>query len=208
MTGTGRDIPRRWLDRASMRFMISLPRFRPPSERHECPMRPAILAVAFLAFVTIASAQETPVKTGPRFELRPGERYFREDGRPTFLLGRNPAAMNPEGFEVHFRRAAAAGERLVRIHFTYLPPREKAGEIDAGMWQSGDRSWRRRKSMAWPCCRCWGCGPIGMMAATKKHGTDGIRIPTTSSAAGRRNGPLICSTTPPAASSGCAAWTP
>ena len=77
-------------------------------------------------------------KDGPRFELRPGERYFREDGRPVFVLGRNPVSMNPKAYEEHFRHAADAGERFMRIHFTFIPPGEKAGEIDAGMLASWD----------------------------------------------------------------------
>ena len=77
-------------------------------------------------------------KDRPRFELRPGETYFREDGRPVFVLGRNPAGMNPKVYEEHFRHAAEAGERFMRIHFTFIPPGEKAGEIDAGMLASWD----------------------------------------------------------------------
>ena len=75
---------------------------------------------------------------GPRFELRPGENYFRVSGRPAFVLGRNPAGRNPPAFDEHFRHAAAAGEQFVRIHFTFMPPGEKAGEIDAGMLAGWD----------------------------------------------------------------------
>ena len=77
-------------------------------------------------------------KDRPRFELRPGEMYFREGGRPVFVLGRNPVGMNPKAYEEHFRHAAEAGERFMRIHFTFIPPGEKAGEIDAGMLASWD----------------------------------------------------------------------
>jgi hypothetical protein len=38
----------------------------------------------------------------------------------------------------HFRHAAAAGELFMRIHFTFIPPNEKAGEIDSRMLQSWD----------------------------------------------------------------------
>lgn len=79
-----------------------------------------------------------PGDPSPKIELRPGERYFRVDGRPMFVLGRNPAGTSPEAFEDHFRHTAAAGERMVRIHFTYSPPSEKAGEIDAGMLKAWD----------------------------------------------------------------------
>ena len=77
-------------------------------------------------------------RIGPSFELLPGEHYFRIDGKPSFVLGRNPVGMNPKAYEEQFHQAASAGERFVRIHFTYLPPGEKAGGIDAGMLQSWD----------------------------------------------------------------------
>lgn len=75
---------------------------------------------------------------GPRFELRPGENCFRVDGRPSFVLGRNPAGMNPKAYDAHFCHAAAAGERFMRIHFTHFPPGEAPGEIDASMLRSWD----------------------------------------------------------------------
>ena len=119
---------------------------------HRCTgsVKTAILALTFLACAPITRAQDPRAESKhpdrfssqpgqePRLGLRPGENYFRADGRPAFVLGRNPAAMNPQGYEEHFRQAAAAGERFMRIHFTYLPPGEKAGEIDAGMLQSWD----------------------------------------------------------------------
>jgi hypothetical protein len=74
----------------------------------------------------------------PAFELREGERYFRIDGAPAFVLGRNPVGVNPEAFADHFRNAAAAGERFMRIHFTYSPAGEKAGEIHPDMLNSWD----------------------------------------------------------------------
>jgi len=75
---------------------------------------------------------------GPQFELLQGEYYFRIEGKPAFVLGRNPVGMNPKAYEEHFHHVAIAGERFVRIHFTYLPPGEKAGEVDVGMLQSWD----------------------------------------------------------------------
>ena len=71
-------------------------------------------------------------------ELRKGERYFRIDGVPAFVLGRNPVGVNPAAFAEHFQNAAAAGERFMRIHFTYSPAGEKAGEIHPGMLQAWD----------------------------------------------------------------------
>jgi hypothetical protein len=93
-------------------------------------------SLCLLAAVGAASPKASGVK--PRFELRPGDRYWRVDGRPAFVLGRNPAGMNPEAYDDHFRHAAESGERLMRIHFTYIPPGEKAGEIDPGMLASWD----------------------------------------------------------------------
>jgi hypothetical protein len=79
-----------------------------------------------------------PNSQGPFLELRPGEKYFRLGGRMAFVLGRNPAGTSPKAYDDHFRHAAAAGERFIRIHFTYIPPGEKAGEVDAGMLKSWD----------------------------------------------------------------------
>jgi hypothetical protein len=76
--------------------------------------------------------------TPPVFELRTGERYVRIDGTPAFVLGRNPVGVSPEAFAAHFRNAVAAGERFVRIHFTYSPAEEKAGEIHPGMLKAWD----------------------------------------------------------------------
>ena len=92
------------------------------------------------ALITSGQTQSSPRPAAerPRFELRPGEPYFRVDGRPAFVLGRNPAGMNPQAYDDHFRHAAEAGERFMRIHFTYIPPGEKAGEIDAAMLKSWD----------------------------------------------------------------------
>ncbi|MCX7009268.1 MAG: hypothetical protein NTY53_18820 [Kiritimatiellaeota bacterium] len=87
--------------------------------------------LAALMGLMLSAAGQTGA--GPRFELHRGENYFRVAGHPAFVLGRNPVGKNPKDYDDHFRHAAAAGERFVRIHFTYLPPTEKPGEIDAGM---------------------------------------------------------------------------
>jgi hypothetical protein len=63
------------------------------------------------------------------FELRPNERFFRANGQQGFVLGRNPIGTSPAAFDDHFKNAAAAGERLMRIHLTHMPDGEKAGEI-------------------------------------------------------------------------------
>jgi len=75
--------------------------------RYAQPMKATILALVFVALTLIASAQDTPAK--PLLELPPGEHYFRSEGRPAFVLGRNPAGMNPKEYADHFRHAAAAG---------------------------------------------------------------------------------------------------
>jgi hypothetical protein len=75
----------------------------------------------------------------PRFELRAGEKYFRVNGQPAFLLGRNLVGKSPKDYDDHFRHAAAAGERLVRIHFIYSPPGEKPGQIDANILTAWDK---------------------------------------------------------------------
>jgi hypothetical protein len=80
----------------------------------------------------------SPNRQDVLLELRPGEKYFRVDGRATFVLGRNPVGTTAKAYDEHFRHAAAAGERFMRIHFTFMPPGEKAGEIDAGMLGSWD----------------------------------------------------------------------
>jgi hypothetical protein len=76
--------------------------------------------------------------TAPAIELRRGERYFRVGGRPSFVFGRNPVGRETATYFGHLRSAAAAGERLVRIHFTYLPPGEPPGKIDTQMLHAWD----------------------------------------------------------------------
>jgi hypothetical protein len=73
-----------------------------------------------------------------KFELPAGEKYFRVNGQPEFLLGRNPVGTSSKAYDDHFRHAVAAGERFMRIHFTYSPPGEKAGQIDAAVLKGWD----------------------------------------------------------------------
>lgn len=86
-------------------------------------------------FVSYSSETKPTNQTveGPRFELRPGENFFRVNGNPAFVLGRNPVGTSAEAFEEHFRNIAANGEQIVRIHFTYMSPSENPGEISTGM---------------------------------------------------------------------------
>ena len=92
----------------------------------------------FLAGNIPAPASPSQADAPPLFELRPGEKFFRVNQQSAFVLGRNPAGTSPQAYAEHFRQAAAAGERFMRIHFTFIPPGEKAGEIDAGMLKSWD----------------------------------------------------------------------
>jgi hypothetical protein len=96
------------------------------------------LAAALFCSFNGAAPPARKADSKPRFELRPGEKYFRVSGRQTFVLGRNPVGRTPKAYADHFRHAAAAGETFVRIQFRYSPPGEKAGEIDAGMLKSWD----------------------------------------------------------------------
>ena len=109
----------------------------------------AYIQAGLFAFVVLAtgalasSIPESQTKSnrgeGPRFELLPGGKFFRVNGKTEFMLGRNPVGMNATAFDDHFRNIAAAGERLVRIHFNYMPPNEKPGEIDANMLRVWDQ---------------------------------------------------------------------
>jgi hypothetical protein len=104
-------------------------------------MRPMAAIVAMLTALLnspLPAAQVAQSDTSPVFEVRKGERYFRIDGAPAFVLGRNPVGVSPEAFAEHFQKAAAAGERFMRIHFTYSPAGEKAGEIHPDMLKMWD----------------------------------------------------------------------
>jgi hypothetical protein len=99
-----------------------------------------LVALAGLLPCSFDGVALPPVKSDekPRFELRAGEKYFRVNGQPAFVLGRNPVGLNPKAYAEHFQHAAAAGEQFMRIHFTFSPPGEKAGTIDAGVLKSWD----------------------------------------------------------------------
>ena len=97
--------------------------------------------LAALAGVLLCSSNEAAPPPSrpderPRFELRAGEKFFRVNDHPTFVLGRNPVGMSPKAYDDHFRHAAAAGEQFMRVHFTFSPPGEKAGDIDAAVLKS------------------------------------------------------------------------
>ena len=73
-----------------------------------------------------AGAVRLPVAT-----LRPGEMYFRMDGTPRFLLGRNPTGWQTSQFEPLLRWAHESGEGLIRVHLTAgMVPHAAAGQVD------------------------------------------------------------------------------
>jgi len=95
----------------------------------------SLLAIfPMLSPLSAAEVQKAkPNRLSPVLEHRKGERFFRSDGVPAFVLGRNPVGVSAEAFAGHFQKVAAAGERFMRIHFTYSPAEEKAGEIHPDM---------------------------------------------------------------------------
>ena len=101
----------------------------------------ALVVLATGVFASSTPESQTKSNRGevPRFELLQGDKFFRVNGKTEFMLGRNPVGMNATSFDDHFRNIAAAGERLVRIHFNYMPPNEKPGEIDANMLRVWDQ---------------------------------------------------------------------
>ena len=75
----------------------------------------------------------------PPATLNPGEFYFRLDGTPRFLLGRNPTGWEPRQFGTLLRWARDGGEKLVRIHLTNgMVPRAPAGKVDEAWARSWD----------------------------------------------------------------------
>ena len=98
----------------------------------------AFPALWLLVPCSLTASSPNMTGEGPRFRLCSGEKYFRVDGQPALVLGRNPAGVSPKAYDDHFRHAAAAGERFMRIHFTFSPPGEKAGQIDAAMLNAWD----------------------------------------------------------------------
>ena len=76
-------------------------------------MRKALAVSLALSLVAGCAA---PVPPAGRVEIRPGARYVTLGGETRFWLGGTPTAKDREGFRQDFKAAAAAGERLVRIH--------------------------------------------------------------------------------------------
>lgn len=67
----------------------------------------------------------------PSITLQRGEFYFRLDGKPAFLLGRNPAGWRQPQFATLLRWAGESGERIARIQIvTGNRVRGRPGEVD------------------------------------------------------------------------------
>ena len=162
-----------------------------------------LAALAVFSHLTSAAAQAGQGETASTaFELRKGERYFRVDGTPAFVLGRNPVGVTPEAFAAHFEKAAAAGERFMRIHFTYSQAGEKAGEIHPDMLKSWDAvldAAEKHRLAVLPVLGVWADWNDGSHGETW-HSWE--KNPFNAA----RNGPVICWTTRRAANSGLNAW--
>ena len=86
-----------------------------------------VTALLILTLVSVEAVEALPMAT-----LTPGEFYFRVDGQPTFLLGRNPTGWQVEQFAPLLQWSEESGERLARIHMTIgWPMGAPPGEIDA-----------------------------------------------------------------------------
>lgn len=66
----------------------------------------------------IASPTATPALL-PEVTLSPGELYFSVDGKPTFMLSRNPTGKTSEDFDTVLNWAHQGGTRIVRVHLTH-----------------------------------------------------------------------------------------
>jgi hypothetical protein len=76
----------------------------------------AIRLAIVVAFSPFWCAAATAADGPSPLELRTGEKFFRVNGKPGFVLGRNPVGVSPAAYYEHFKNAAAAGERFMRIH--------------------------------------------------------------------------------------------
>ncbi|MBI5394189.1 MAG: cellulase family glycosylhydrolase [Verrucomicrobia bacterium] len=90
---------------------------------------------------TIRGEEFAPSKSAPwQMEWRRGEFYFRLNGQPRFLFGRNPAGWQVEQFEPLLKSAREAGAAVVRIHLSVgMPSRGPAGALDEAWAQRWDR---------------------------------------------------------------------
>jgi hypothetical protein len=95
----------------------------------------------------------------PEIRLEPGELYFRLDGTPSFLLGRNPTGRNIEEFAPLLEWAGDSGERIARFHLlTGLRPKAPPGEVDeewAQRWEEVFDMAARRGIHVLPVFSAW-----------------------------------------------------
>jgi hypothetical protein len=123
-------------------------------------IRLIVIAAAVLNWGTVSTADDTvAVPSNAALELRVGDRFIRGGDQPAFVIGRNPIALSPSAFDEHFHHAAEAGERFMRIHFTFMPENEVPGEIDAGMLAGCDAvldAAEKRGLVVMPVFGVWG----------------------------------------------------
>jgi hypothetical protein len=111
---------------------------------HSPRAQPAIIGITVPMLAAIAAglgvSGDCRAADGlPSATLRPGEFYFRLDGTPRFLLGRNPTGWETTQFEPLLSWARDSGEKLVRIHLTSgMTPRGPAGQVDEAWARSWD----------------------------------------------------------------------
>ncbi|HEY3321636.1 MAG TPA: hypothetical protein VGP72_14295 [Planctomycetota bacterium] len=122
------------------------------------------LPILFACCLPLFGAEEKPF-----LELRQGENFFRLDGTPRLVLGRNPTAVSPAAFVEHFQNAAAAGEKFMRIHFCYMPPNEKPGELHPDIlkfWDAALDAAEKNHLAVMPVCGVWADWNDGSKAET------------------------------------------
>ena len=100
--------------------------------------RPLLCLIVLVCAVSPSGAQsDAPL---PKWKLRKGEYYFRVNGVPSFVLGRNPTERTVEAFDKDFGVASANGEKLVRMHLMHgIPPNGSAGKVDEPWAAKWDR---------------------------------------------------------------------
>jgi hypothetical protein len=89
-----------------------------------------LLCLTLLLYGMLPSSAQSAASL-PRWQLPKGEFYFRVNGVPSFVLGRNPTERTREAFERDFGTAATNGEKIVRLHLMHgIPPNGAPGQVD------------------------------------------------------------------------------